>query len=109
MCYNCRPDQYNPNCFDPLREGVEMQRLTPQVERLVIYAERVGRLDTENRHLARELSRKESEVAETTDQLQRTKRELNYARNDLEEVVKERDSALRRIPKKPKVTKKGKK
>lgn len=110
MCYDCRPDRYNPNCFDPLREGEQMQKMEPQVERLVIQAEKVGYLTADNRNVKRILSERDEELNQTVGELAETQRKLNYVKDDLRQVVKERDTALRKVPKKPKkVTKKGKK
>lgn len=114
MCFQCGDNGlFGPemprNLYDPIPEGVTLNRMKPEVERLVIQAETVGYLNSDNRWLRQKNLELADENQQIDGQLAETQRKLNYTRRDLEEVVKERDSALRRIPKKPKVTKKGKK
>jgi hypothetical protein len=109
MCYNCDPARYNPRgCqdnFDPMPEGVELQRMEPQVERLVLQAEKVGFLSADNRNIKRIVQERDEELNQTAGELQEARRDLSYARNRKSELERENLSLRRRIPKKP-VTKK---
>ena len=96
-------------CYDPIPKGAECQRLEPPVEWLVFQAEQVGRLTEITKHLQEKLLQKTEEIVYANTALDESRRKLEYTRSDLSRVTKERDSALRRIPKKPKAIKKGKK
>lgn len=105
-----RPDIYNP--YDPIPEGVVLNRMKPEVERLVIQAEKVGWLNSENYHIKRELTG----VAHQLEARDKKVEDLKYDNRNLDRDLTralERERGLERkvarlTPKKPKV-KKGKK
>lgn len=106
MCFNCREDRYNPGgCqdrLDPMPEGAEIQRMEPQVERLVIQAKKVGYLNSDNRWLRKENTELREELEQTNSELDNTRRDLRIVRNNYSDLEGQNRSLKRRIPKKPK-------
>lgn len=118
MCYNCGdpgrfcPDRPN-NPYDPLPEGVQLQRLKPETERLVLQAERVGYLTSENRHISGDLRQAEKTLECRDKRVEELKYDNRNLDRDLTRALERERSLESRVkrltPKKPKVTKKGKK